>query len=560
MSIGLLVEAFDYWVNTPGAAPSTYVHSFPSVTLHDEAPRIEAAGLAHTVLSIESRPLVGDYVSSFFDDWYFRIHIVPNGLDFGNVVTDQSREVLIWNAYLSPRPLSAVSFPIDGGIGVTQPVGAPYSMGSLEMLSYQVTVQVEGPPLVSGGLQWTIDGVTYGVAAAGRRLIIWPFGPNWSGGIAESFDWMTDVFTSYSGNEQRISLRSKPRRSFEYSTWVKGAEAALLRNLLWGWQNRNYALPLWADRTELGAPAANGEIMLTVATSNRGFFPGGLLAIVKGAFEYEVVEILEVEDGQVVLARGLERSWEALTDVFPVNICRMPTTVSSRRLTDSVEEVSIVFDADPTQTNPMIPSAPAQEVLAGREVVLRKPNWARPVDIQSHFEYNLIDFSVGAVLADPTREFAQVSRRFQWVLKSKAEVDDFKALLGRLKGRQTPVYLPTWFEDFQLHEEISAANVSVPVKDNAFRDMVGYDSAQGALMILVKGASPIIRQIDVVGTNSAGDTVLQLTEEVGVDLTFSSVKRLSLVHLCRLASDRVTVNWVSDSVATVEATFITVRE
>ena len=49
--------------------------------------------------------------------------------------------------------------------------------------------------------------------------------PNWSSGLTENLDFMTDVFTSRSGKEKREALRSTARRSlsFTYDTFGPNA-------------------------------------------------------------------------------------------------------------------------------------------------------------------------------------------------------------------------------------------------------------------------------------------------------------------------------------------------
>ena len=41
----------------------------------------------------------GHYAPAFYNDWYFRIHLYPTKTDVGNLVSRQSREILLWNAY-----------------------------------------------------------------------------------------------------------------------------------------------------------------------------------------------------------------------------------------------------------------------------------------------------------------------------------------------------------------------------------------------------------------------------------------------------------------------------
>lgn len=559
MAAGELFGVNDETARFIGHIPSTVDSVFQPPTVIDTYTADDGGFDLEPDFSITDFELTGEQLTTFFEDWYFRLHVLPQRFDLANVVSDQNRQILIWNAFFDDKVISSAEYPTGVGVDVIDDQGVPYTMRPLEDVFYAVVVSSEGPPTIDTAIEWIIGGDLYTVPVTGRRIVVWPFGPNWRQPMVESLDWLTDVFTSFNGNEQRRELRSKPRRMFEYTAWVKKADAAIMRNLLWGWQTRNFALPLWNDRTYLTAAAAAGTDLLSLDTSNRGFYKGGLLVLFNDALDYEVVEITTITSSSITLAKTLERSWPEQAQVYPINICRMPTNVSGRLLTDGVHETMVSFNADPLQTDPAIPVIAATTTHGPYEVVLRKPNWAQPVSFDSEYEYLPVDFQVGGTLAEQKREWPMIVRRFQWQLKSRAEVTQFRGLLGRLKGRLKPVYLPTWFDDFELYEPITASAVAIPVKNNEFLKMVGQDPALNTLMILVHGQEPIIRTISTVGSDPGGYTVLGLNAAVGFDLNSTTLQRLSLVHLCRQATDRVTINWLTDSVATVEANFALVK-
>ena len=44
--------------------------------------------------------LSGFLIPSFFDLFYNRIHIIPNFINFGDLASNQFRQVRVWNAYI----------------------------------------------------------------------------------------------------------------------------------------------------------------------------------------------------------------------------------------------------------------------------------------------------------------------------------------------------------------------------------------------------------------------------------------------------------------------------
>ena len=503
----------------------------------------------------------GTVMPTFYDEWYNRIHFIPVQLQLGNIIGDQTRTLILWNAYFTGKNLTSINIPSNQGISLVDIYGTPYPLLPLELLTYTLVVDDTGPPTIATTLTWSITGEDdIVIPVTGRRIVVWPFQPNWSTPYVESLDWKTDVLTAFYGNEQRIELRSKPRRTVEYSITASAFESSILANLLWGWQNRNFAVPVWTDKTQLTSLGTAGDTSLSFDTTDRNFFGSGLLVLFTSVTEYEVVEIDTVASSSVALAKPLENNWASGSNVYPINISYMPESITSRRLTDSVLQAFPVFNSDPLQTEPYIPSLAAELSHGGYEVILRKPNWARQVQIDNLYEYDSVDYLTGGVTNAPTRQYPKVTRRFQWALRGKDEVTKFKGLLGRLKGRYKAAYLPTWFDEFKLYDTEVASSVGIRVLNNEFAKMVGSDPALGTLMILMSSGEVIIRTIGGVSLIDDQYTILTLDSSIGQDLDSSTLSRLSLVHLARLTTDRVTINWLTDSTATVEANFTLVKE
>ncbi len=498
--------------------------------------------------------------TSFSDDWYHRIHIIPNAVDLLNVVSDQSRPVILWNAFFVNKPLTATIFP-TGDISIISPVEVPYMILPLEVLTYSLSVTEIGSPTIDELLIWVIDDEQFEVPVVGRRVIVWPFEPNWNASYTEDLEWMTDIITSHSGKEQRSQIRSKPRRFYEFNSLLTKEFAAQSANLLWGWQNRMYGLPLWHDRTIVASLLAATSLTITVdSTSGKGFFTGGLAILFNDPLDYEVVEILSFTTTIITLKTQVIRTWSINTKIYPINIGRFPATIPYVRMTDEITTVTTMFNVDPVQNDPFIPVVTAPLTYNGHEVVLKKPNWAIPINVDNNFESDIVDFSTGAISGLPTVDYARVIRRFQWMLKSKQEILDLRALLGRIKGRAKAIYLPTWFSDFKLYSTETASSTVIRVLDNEFYKMVGVNSALNVLMIDTISLDPIFRTITDVTLNVGGYVILTLNAPIGADLNTSTDPRLSLVHLCRMTADRVKIVRLTDSAATVEANFTLVNQ
>ena len=389
------------------------------------------------------------------------------------------------------------------------------------------------------------------------QLKVWPFKPNRAEPITETLDWLTDVITSHRGDEQRISLRSKPRRAFEYSSRVTALDMQKLSNILWGWQSNVFALPVWNNSGELTANSAIGATTINVATTDLGFVDHGFAILFTDSSTFELVQIDTVSSSTLTLVSATTKAWVSGSKIYPAVVARLPMSVQSSQPTSVVSTIVSMFSCDPIDTDSQLPVVAPSVTYGGFEVVLKKSNWAQPVDTSNDFEFSEVDYQIGAIARFDNFDTPKITKRYQWVLRDHAAMLEFRALIGRLAGRFKSVWMPTWLGDFSLYSTELSSATSIKVKTNEFQQMVGVDAALDTLMIVVDGV-PVIKTINAV-TLGPSYTTLGLTSTIGVALNQSNVSTISLIHLCRLIADRVTINHLTSEVATVDLNFTTVK-
>lgn len=502
----------------------------------------------------------GEIQKFFVNDFYYRIHIEPVALDLGNILSVQTRDISVWNANFTSSQLNSVSIPNETGISFSQPVSAPYTLNALEELKYQVSVAVDGAPSFDVVATWTIDSKTYSVEVKGNRVIVWPFSPNWTNPLNENLEWRTGILTAFDGTEQRYQIRSKPRRKISYDVLIQSDNASQLRNLMLGWQNRQYALPNWMDKSRLTAIASIDSYGVPVDTTNRGFAVGKLGIIIKDTLNYEVFEIESITDSKITTVKPLQNTWGKRIPVYPINLAMLSSQSPVSLQTGRVATATLDWSLPPVNDEPNIPNVAATDTVNGVEIVYRKPNWITPVQYETDFGYDILDANTGAIDQIQTVKWPQVIHRAQWLLKNKSDISDFKAFLGRLKGRFAPVLMPTWLFDFTLESATSKTSTSIKVKTTGFSQMGDPGGLQKAVLIRMKDKSMIVKNIT--GASESPDKtyeVISFDSSIGTDLTLTNVAMISLVYLFRMTSDGVTLNYQTDSVATVEMNMTAVK-
>ena len=491
--------------------------------------------------------------------FYNRLIIDPAELDMGNLLTNQTRQIGVWNGFLSNKNLEAFQQFNSEGIAVTEPVATPYVMRPLEQLNYILSISTDGPPVIDATYTWTVDGVDYSAHAIGRRVVIWPYGPSWDSPVTETLSWLTNVLRSYDGSEQRRGLRTKPRRSFSYNFKTFRHESSRMENLLWGWQNRMYALPVWTDKAKLTSAQVAGDSLINLDTATFSFSTGGLAIMYLNNKVMEVIEIEAISSGTLSLVRPLESDWPKGAIVMPVVLGHLPTNVPLMRFTSQAVVGTLTFTLDPATNDSYIPAQEPVVVYDGLEVITRQPNWKNSLSNGFDYMFDQLDQQTGAITWDSNEDFPRITRQYSWLLNGRQKIEDFRAMLGRRLGMRNAVYVPTWHDDFKVTRDMGAGDIGLTVLDNEFRLMVGADPARNHIMIRLKNGDIFYREILGVSTDGE-DSVLILDSALDQAVAKDEFKSVHLLMRSRLATDQVNLVWRSGRVVEVDTSLITILE
>jgi hypothetical protein len=501
----------------------------------------------------------GGIPRSFYDDFYERIHIIPNPVDLGNVVSGFEQIVDVWNSFSVSKTMTAFTPPDDTGITVTTPGALPLMLAPYSLYEYTLAVSKEGPPEINDDLEWTISGIDYVVPIVGRRVLLWPFMPSWDNRFEETLEWRTGLERAYDGTEQRAMLRAEPRRIFEYTVKLTNEDAQALDTLLYGWGSRLYGSPVWPERSKLTAGAAVGATVLSLDTTNRSFVAGGFLALYADRISNESCEIVSVTSNSITVKKPLLNSWPAATRVYPLLISRLEAT-TAQRYTDSVSVAAVRFVGSPQETDPRIPAVAAPLTYDGKELYLGRTNWGEVVQFAYVPDSEIIDSTTGVYRAITRSDFPSLNKTHTWTLKNATAITDYRAWLGRRGGMAKPVWMPTDTSDMTLLETLALSAVDAKMALNGFERYVIGKPGRDRLMFQLKNGTYYIRTI--VGAAAGvtpGTMSIEIDSPLGIDVAPTDIRRICFLGLWRLASDAVTLVYETDNVATVSATLKLVK-
>lgn len=507
----------------------------------------------------------GGFIASYFDDYYNRIHVVPTELDFGAVVNSTARNLLIWNAYVDDTvTLATASF--EGALGLAISGDAiPAVFLPLQSRLFTVTASATGPVSIDNILLLDFDTKPdVFVPLTGTRGKLWPFKPSW-GPSGRSYQvqmaFLTEIITSRSGREQRIALRSSPRKSITYQSQLHGSDFDKFNQLIWSWQNRPFAQPDYSRSAALSAMVLPDDIYLQVDTAQPWMVEGALVTI-ETALGSTMVTMSDI-DGTTLTLRGpsgIEAPGGSI--LRPSMSGYLSTQMPANRDTNRVARTEVRFDVLPI-SEPVLPVPIAGTTFNGREVFLKRPNWADRVSVSNEHQVDELDFDRGPITRFTAIPYGSQTRASTYLGRNRTEVYEIESMFRRMRGRQGEFYMPTWENDLPMKGPVLAASGALTVAGPDLAEAFGDSTVMRAMFVQLVDGTVLFRRVasvQAVDIDGALDSVVTIFGNWGQNLSAENVVQCGWMPVWRLSSDSLTIEWLTDSVANVKLTMTTLED
>lgn len=509
-----------------------------------------AAGQMHTMLPKTVNGVATSGVQRNF--LYDKIYIDPQRTNLGSIVADMSVNVTIWNAFLAAVSVDSLTSVGDStGISVVMPDTPPFTMPALVEQVYEFSFDSEGPATVAIVFTLTVDGLPHLIYFDGVRTRAWSFPHNWDTAVEEWLEWLTDFKETHTGLTQRAALRSIPRRGISYKMLLTDLQRQKFENLLFGWQQRTWQVPVLTHGALLSAQATAAGYTIPCVTADKGFVVGGYALISsRDKLTSESVQIAAVGGSSLTTVRPLTATWAANDIVYPSAPARVEGNVPMVRRKANVNEATISFKHIPGESDPWVGTSAVPYSLGGVEVMMFKPDWASGVSVDSEYRYQQTDYGTGVESYQTTAEYQTLTATYDLMFISVAEITAFRAFLGRVKGMCKSFYAPSWAADLTPVATINSAATEIRCRNNDFDSLVGVDISRAAIMIEDTSGNFYFRTI-LTSTVDVGDLVIGITA-LGATLTTAQVRRISYLQKYVLGSDKVVMSWHNPKTVTVK--------
>jgi hypothetical protein len=279
-----------------------------------------------------------------------KIIIIPTQRNFGSVLSIKTFSVEVWSTFRNNyKTLTAVDISGSGNLAISSPETIPTPFAPLGSVTYPCTLPTLGDPLINNFCAFTFPGygqVVFNVVGS-RVMVFWPR-MDWSERFKESMEWYTEILTSYSGCEQRIQHRTKPRYSVSYRVLTLDQyQTALLENQLFCSQANIWGVPWWPEAVLTTSEAIQGSTTISVQTAlSPSFEDGGLALLYLDSRTFEAVPITFVNSDHLSLSVGLANTWPINSRIIPMRRGYMTSSLPVNRPTNWLSAAEFSFSCE----------------------------------------------------------------------------------------------------------------------------------------------------------------------------------------------------------------------
>lgn len=517
---------------------------------------LETTKIKHGNNQTRPRTIKGQLMPNYFNDFYFRVHIVPTSLELGNIVSSQEHDIYIWNAYFNTKRLTAITGLTEGMVLDGQT--APYNFTPLQEKHYKLTITPDGAPNIDTDISWVFDSESPSIQITGNRVTAFTFRADWSDGVTERLEWSTNILQSESGVEQRSALYTTPRRYFKTDFILHQKERQLFNNMM-SWGAKNWAIPLWPYIQIINRALVKGDSRIDCITKNMDFLENGLVILWRDPFTYEIVEITTIDNNGLDLRRPLLSDWPQGTRLYPLRVAQFNKTPQLARKTDNLQTVNIEFRL--AETSPFEAIPPTTSYLNYPVFELRPEE---SEDLTNEYQRLLItlDNKMALPLVSDTSGFSFLVLSYKWQALGREDRARYKSLLYYLKGKQKAIWIPSHADDLTVVARIAPSEPLITISECGYSRYAVNDTDKQHIAIYLYSGVVFYRRIMNAALQNDGTEQLTIDSALGQLVEANQIMRVCFMRLCRLNSDRVEIDHITDSegVAASKITFKRVRD
>ena len=510
---------------------------FSVCDLDDTTPAVLVTHTSELPVTMREHVKVGQHVTSFLDDYYYRIHVDPAALNFGAIISPLQEVLLVWNAYFVAKTCSQI-VEVNGSEWDLTGETPPFELAPLGHTIFTLDLPLQGSATFEGSITFNFaDANEPIVVISGTRLILFAWRPQAE--LSETLEWLTDILTSKDGSLQRICLRQAPRHRFRLPLLIESdQEQARLDAALFSWQKRAWGLPIWPEMVIHTATITADDTVIAVDTTNADFRDAGLAVIWQSPTQAEVIQVETVAADSLTLSSPVQGTFTGRKLIMPCRIAQM-SAPTSRQIHSAGPAIIEAFFA--VKDNVLLTGYTPPVTYKGLPV-LTEATAVDPTQRKSSDGDTVVtDYETGDFQYFSDSEFNVRLQSHLFYNDTKAATWQFRLFLHSLYGRQGTVYIPTHKNDLSLAEGFGASDTSFNIVNIGLADNMGVNDLRTDLAFIFPDGTQLYREITGI-VESGTEEIISIDSDLDIAVEPGDCIICFLDKVC-LAADDVELIW-----------------
>jgi hypothetical protein len=479
---------------------------------------------------------------SFTDLYYNQIHIIPNPLDVGNLLSGAVRTVEVWNAYFTDKLLSSINGADVEGIAISDGITPPDTFGALESTTYTLTISQNGPAVIRGQYEFVFPDSSPILLIIGNRTI--PFDFPYDRGATEGLEWKTDVIPAIEG-EQTRKLRYAPRQTVRVDYALLADEQSLADSRLYGWSDKVFLVPLLWE-AQIVQAHLTGATTIYCNPAIARFVVDGTALLYIDRDRRQDVEIDSIGVDHIVIKVALTQDFTGGSILLiPTRTAYLASKPTKNRMDGDYAKYAInwrmienyppaAFSGGPVYQGFDVLEEPIISDSAVGESIYKAVEW--------------IDNSIGEFKPYPIKTFTTETRKINWHVDGLVQLMNLYKWLGNRSGRYQPFWYPSFRGDFTVVNTIGITDTVVQVYDNQY--MLYEDGTTRHVALWLRSGVKYYRQVTAIENDQ-----VNIDTAFGVEIEPEDIMFFGWLHFLRFNTDQVTLQhdgqWSNTSIPLV---------
>lgn len=476
----------------------------------------------------------------FMDLFYFRVWPIPPILDAQNPRIGSPIPFQLWSAFLEPNTVEGITGTGAEGLDLSLQVGDVFD--TLELKTATITLTPDAPFQVDATFNFDF---TFGATRLRFLALLADILPiEANAGIVETYNWKTDILPNTDGSEQRISIRTRPRRSLDIQLdLMDDADRKALYDKLYKVAALNIIVPTYQYQSVLKRDTVIGDNHIYCNPKRADLRVGEDLVLLDRDGNFFFYRIQTVNADNVVITTALSQVIKKRgAKVVGGFAGRLPnnTALSMRSKSGNA---SIHVDFINPRTQLAYPDYPiALPLLDGLVMLLRRP---LATEAQESFDsgIEIIDNETGIPSQYTSWDQRYVFGPRQYLINSyfdKDELQFWRTFLDYCRGQQRTFLTPTYRSDLVQAPGTPLLGSQVEVVGSEYVTQYFPVGTYRWIQIELDDGTTHETRVSAVESHGATSSI-SFDAEIGGDLTGRSASRISYMLLSRLGSDTVTL-------------------